>query len=158
MKDIITDDRYEGLDSGENVYDPKKELHYQNRIWYFLGVFFTILIISLFVNQMKDLYLENNGQYIEIEYSPGDAVAYGRASDGSYHSYNLAGINPKLYDGKVRFYYMDDIRLARCLNHYSFYLKGYVFFFAALAICIWRIIVNFKNNNKTHDRSYEASL
>lgn len=132
---------WDGFDSTAHVYDDKKEKHYQSRIWIVIACVIIGILISLVVKSCKEIYLLNNGQRIEAEYSEekGQLLARFRDENGHLRILDISGYKPAHKGESITLYYMEGQAEPRPVNTLSSWLFYYFVFGGLLVFCIWRI-------------------
>lgn len=139
MKEF-TGNEWDGFDNQSIVYDDKKEKHWQSSVWKVIAFFSAAMLIYIFSNHMKELYIINHGNNIEAVYNKDIMVASCFDKNGEWHSYDLSGYYPVVQNDHVILYYMDDIKKAQPRNSTISRILFYMFFGVILVFAIFRIV------------------
>ena len=138
MGEYVRND-WDGFDSGNQVYDEKKDKNYQARIWICLAIVMGIVLFILVSNLVKEITVLNRGtEFVAEVVQEGRAAKY-RDENGTSYYFDLTSFYPR-HDGvHVSMYYLDDIYKARPQNTLVSWFGNFGFFGAAFGFCMWRI-------------------
>lgn len=130
---------WDGFDGRDSYYDEKKDKKWNSTIWKLIACLSALMLLYIFVNQMRDVLLVKQGICLDAEYDEEKMVAIYKDENGQQYTYSLNSYSPESKDGRVKLYYRYNIRAARPRNSTISFVKNYCFFSIIFAIAVWRI-------------------
>lgn len=130
---------WDGFDGQAHNYDEKKEKKWSSGIWKVIACLSALMLIYIFVNQVKELLLVKQGICLEAEYDEEKMWAKYIDENGQWYTYYLNAYDPESKDGHVKLYYRHNIYAARPKSATMSFVKNYLFFSIIFGISMWRI-------------------